>query len=211
MNKLIWGVVGLLAILAGSAKATINDLFISEYVEGRGYNKAIELYNGKGHTIDLSEYQLEFYLNGASTASFSIELSGSLTAYTTFVIANSLAASEILIVTDQTRNGIWFDGDDVVTLTHKNKIIDSIGQVGMDPGNVWGKNDSQNKRRSFKNGTVRRLPEVEQADVNILDNVDFDAQWQGVGEDNFDGLGSYIILGNFASDCTEADKLESIC
>ena len=40
------------------------DLFISEYVEGSSYNKALELYNGTGSAIDLSGYTLERYSNG---------------------------------------------------------------------------------------------------------------------------------------------------
>ncbi|CAM5522208.1 hypothetical protein LSPH24S_04475 [Lysinibacillus sphaericus] len=43
------------------------DLIISEYIEGLSNNKAIELYNGTGSTIDLSQYKLELYTNGSTT------------------------------------------------------------------------------------------------------------------------------------------------
>lgn len=206
MKKLIGGLLGLFVFVCGSAQATINDLFISEYVEGSGYNKAIELFNGNSRTIDLSDYKLEFYLNGATKANFSINLSGYLTAYTTFVIANSLAASEILIVSDQTRNSIWFDGDDVVTLTYKNQIIDSIGQVGLATDKAWG-----NSPTRVKNSTLRRSPSVERADTDITDKVDFIHQWHGHGANNFDGLGSYIIVGAGLSACSELDKAYHYC
>lgn len=172
MKNLIGGVLVLLAIICGNVQASINDLFISEYVEGSGYNKAIELFNGNAHTIDLAEYQLSFYLNGSSTADFSIELSGVLSAYTTFVVANSLAASEILIVADQTRNGIWFDGDDAVALVHKGEIIDSVGQTGLTSGKFWGNGPNKNRI-----GTLRRLPSENIGDVNLADPVDFSRNW----------------------------------
>ena len=34
------------------------DLFISEYAEGSSDNKYIEIYNGTGTSIDLSDYEL---------------------------------------------------------------------------------------------------------------------------------------------------------
>ena len=34
--------------------ATPTDLFLSEYVEGSSFNKAIEIYNGTGSAVDLA-------------------------------------------------------------------------------------------------------------------------------------------------------------
>jgi predicted extracellular nuclease len=218
MNKLLWGGLTLLVLLAGNARATINDLFISEYVEGSGYNKAIELYNGKGHTIDLSEYQMAFYLNGAIRPSFSIQLSGYLTSNTTYVVANTLASSEILIVADHTEDGIWFNGDDVVVITHKDKIIDSFGQVGINPGSAWGQG-----MLSSKNRTLRRVSTMTEGDADIFDKVDFSSQWKGFSENDFDGLGSFDIYGSSmdtsrndtvkttSTGCTPAKEEQLIC
>lgn len=187
MNKLIGGVFGALLMFATSAKATINDLFISEYVEGSGYNKAIELYNGASHSIDLSEYDLVFYLNGSKEPNFSVNLSGILTSSTTYVVANTLAASEILLVTDKTHDGIWFNGDDVVVLTHKKRIIDSFGQVGIKAGGFWGEG-----LLSSKNRTLRRIADAATPDTDIHDEVDFSSQWNGHEQDSFEGLGTFI-------------------
>lgn len=41
-------------------------LFISEYVEGYGNNRALELYNPTGQTIDLSEYSVGRFSNGST-------------------------------------------------------------------------------------------------------------------------------------------------
>ena len=56
-----------------SAATVATDLIISEYIEGSSFNKAIEIYNGTGAAIDLSEYSLELYSNGAATAESNIE------------------------------------------------------------------------------------------------------------------------------------------
>ena len=45
-----------------------SELFISEYVEGWSNNKAIEIYNPTGTDIDLSQYFIVRYSNGATIA-----------------------------------------------------------------------------------------------------------------------------------------------
>ena len=63
-----------LLLMASSANAA---LIISEYVEGSGYNKALEVYNlGQEVNFDAENYSLEIYSNGASTASYSVTLTG---------------------------------------------------------------------------------------------------------------------------------------
>lgn len=44
-------------------------IFISEYVEGYGNNKALEIYNPTGAPVNLGEYFLQRYNNGSTTAS----------------------------------------------------------------------------------------------------------------------------------------------
>src|SRR5690554_1279135 len=61
------------------------ELFISEYVEGSGNNKYIEIYNPTNGSINLSGYQLATYFNGNSTPS-TLALSGSIGSYSTYVI-----------------------------------------------------------------------------------------------------------------------------
>ena len=47
-------------------------------IEGSSFNKAIELFNGTGSDIDLSNYSLELYSNGAVSPSQTLKLSGTL-------------------------------------------------------------------------------------------------------------------------------------
>lgn len=44
-------------------KMVASDLFISEYSEGSSYNKYIELFNGTGYDLDLSNYVLKLFNN----------------------------------------------------------------------------------------------------------------------------------------------------
>lgn len=44
-----------------------DELFISEYVEGSGNNRALEIYNPTDQTVDLSEYSVGRFRNGSTT------------------------------------------------------------------------------------------------------------------------------------------------
>ena len=114
-----------------------NDLFISEYIEGTSFNKAIELYNGTGTSVNLSEYTLEHYSNGATTTNFTMKLSSDPSATLangeTFVISRSDADAAIVAkanLLDAGKTVINFNGDDAVVLKHNGTIIDVIGKVG---------------------------------------------------------------------------------
>ena len=67
--------VAAVGLVPGVATAASPDLFISEYVEGSGNNKAVEIYNGTGAPVDLSGYALRFHFNGATSFS-SVPLTG---------------------------------------------------------------------------------------------------------------------------------------
>jgi len=64
-----------------------SQLFISEYVEGWSNNKAIEIYNPTSNSIDLSNYFVARYSNGASAATNAnaIQLSGTIAPYDVYV------------------------------------------------------------------------------------------------------------------------------
>ena len=60
--------------------ANTSDLIISEVVTDNNYADevcCIEIYNGKGATVNLSNYSLDIYLNGTSTPSYNIPLNQS--------------------------------------------------------------------------------------------------------------------------------------
>ena len=106
-------------------------LFISEYIEGSSYNKAIEIFNGSGSEINLSAYSLEKDSNGNNSWSSHYDFSGVLADNEVFVLANSGADQAILDVADETNNSVInFNGDDQIRLLKNNVEIDRIGISG---------------------------------------------------------------------------------
>src|SRR5918992_301392 len=86
-----------LTILAGlplPAAAAPTELFLSEYIEGSSNNKALEIFNGTGSTVSLTDgaYNVQMYFNGSSSAGLTIFLNGSVAAGDVFVLAQAFAS-----------------------------------------------------------------------------------------------------------------------
>ncbi|OZG74467.1 hypothetical protein BTA51_05530 [Hahella sp. CCB-MM4] len=184
-HKLSVAIAGILFVQPLMASAAV-DLYFSEYIEGSSNNKALEIYNNTGADVDLSAYEIQFYFNGSSTAGATLNLSGTLPDGDVYVVANSNAATEILDVADFTSGVGFFNGDDAITLLNGGVVVDSIGQIGVDPGSEWGTGDA-----STQNNTLRRLGSVGAGDADPYDAFDPSAQWEGFANDSFDDLGSY--------------------
>ena len=177
-----------LLVFASAPEAQTADLLISEYVEGSGLNKAIEVYNGTGAAVDLGAggYELEFYFNGSGTAGTTIALSGTVASGGVHVVAASGASAGLLASADQAVNASFFNGDDAVVLRGASGVVDVIGQVGVDPGSAWGSGSL-----STQNNTLRRREGVCTPDADPSDDFDPGASYEGAGQDVFDGLGSF--------------------
>ncbi|NJR39646.1 MAG: ExeM/NucH family extracellular endonuclease [Leptolyngbyaceae cyanobacterium CSU_1_4] len=164
-------------------------LFFSEYLEGSSNNKALEIFNSTGAAIDLTGYVVQYYFNGATTAGLTISLTGTVAANDVFVLAQSSANAAILAQADQTSSASWFNGDDAIVLRQggaSGTIVDSIGQIGFDPGTEWGTGLT-----STADNTLRRKTSVTTGDINPNDVFDPSVQWDGFAIDTVDGLGSY--------------------
>ncbi|HEY3008276.1 MAG TPA: lamin tail domain-containing protein [Micromonosporaceae bacterium] len=181
--------VGLTPVPAAAAPT---ELFISEYLEGTSNNKAIEVFNGTGVPVDLAAgaYNIQMFFNGALTAGLTINLVGTVAPDDVFVLAQASAAPAILAQADQTNGAGWFNGDDAVVLRRGSTIVDSIGQVGFDPGTEWGTGLT-----STADNTLRRQPSVSAGDTDPANAFDPAAEWAGFATDTFDGLGSHVIDG----------------
>ncbi|UJF21191.1 ExeM/NucH family extracellular endonuclease [Shewanella sp. OMA3-2] len=178
-----------LVVIAATAISSLSHAadnpIISEYVEGSGNNKAIELYNPSAVSIDLSQYQLKFFFNGSSTAGSTIALVGMLNPGQTYVIADNDASSDILAKTQLVSNASFFNGDDAVVLYKQTEVIDSLGQMGVDPGSEWGSGDL-----STQDNTLRRKSTALTADTVVDDVVSFD-NWLGFAKDDISDLGQF--------------------
>lgn len=121
--------IAVLFIIATNAFSQCNELFFSEYVEGSGNNKALEIYNPTPNPIDLGSYRMIRYDNGNITASENaIQLLPSgvfIPAFGTYVIALNL--------TDP--NGVGQSQPIAVELQAKADTLLSDG-CGTAPGNI---------------------------------------------------------------------------
>ncbi len=151
--------VALVSIIMGQ---DCNQLFISEYIEGTGNNKALEIYNPTNSAISLNDYQLARYDNGAIVPN-----------YVSFPAGTTINAKSVLVVVLDKRNPqgegqeqpispelealadlflcpvynvnkmMYFNGNDAVTLEKKSSgaLIDIIGKIGENPGFGWNSNE----------------------------------------------------------------------
>ncbi|NRQ42740.1 ExeM/NucH family extracellular endonuclease [Rheinheimera sp. YQF-2] len=166
------------------APAVSAELFISEYVEGSGNNKALELYNPTDNAIALDGYSVQVYFNGSTTVGTTINLSGNIGAGATFVIADNDSVAELLALTDlQVTQSLW-NGDDTITLSKNGVVLDSIGQLGFDPGSAWGSGSI-----TTANDTLRRS--AVSYDANPEDSFEPAEQWLGFAQDDFSDIGLF--------------------
>ena len=177
-------------ITPGAAQgSTPTELFFSEYIEGSSNNKALEIFNGTGSTIDLAagNYDVQMYFNGNTSAGLTIPLTGSVADGDVYVIAQSSADAAILAQADQSNGAGWFNGDDAVVLRKDGAVVDAFGQIGVDPGSQWpggGQDD-----------TLRRKASICAGDTDPSNAFDASLEWDTYAQNTFDGLGSHT------SDC----------
>jgi hypothetical protein len=161
-------ITGSILLTAMAANAQCNELFISEYVEGSGNNKALELYNPTNESVDLGNYRLIRYDNGSIAPSpNAIQLLPPgvfIGSKQTYVIALNLTdpngtgqavpidvalqakADTLLSNGCGTEQGnirtMCFNGDDALTLERNNagtwQIVDIFGCIGERPSNSAG-------------------------------------------------------------------------
>ena len=173
------------------ANGGIAELFFSEYIEGSSNNKALEIYNGTGAPVDLAagSYSVFMSFNGGSST-LTIALTGTVAAGDVFVLAQSAADPAILAQADLTNGSGWFNGDDAVVLQKNGTAVDSIGQIGFDPGSEWGTG-----LVSTQDNTLRRMATICAGDADATDAFDPAAQWDGYAQNTFDGLGAHTTTG----------------
>ena len=173
-------------------------VFISQYVEGTGNNKAVEIYNGTLSILDLSadQYVLQQYDNGATSPSVSIPLSGSLAPGTCLVVARpatppafapdpSILGVPIL----QTNKSLTHNGDDVLVLRKggaAGTVLDRVGTVGANAvGSLWSRTTtdvSLSRKQTVYTGTLSAVTAPYPQD-----------EWLLSPKDSFNGLGTHSI------------------
>ncbi len=108
---------------------SVTDLYFSEYIEGSSNNKALEITNRTGATINLSVYSIKKQTNGAGSWSAGLTLSGSLVNNGKFVVVNSSISttcySSANLSTSATE--MAYNGNDAIGLFKNGTLIDIIG------------------------------------------------------------------------------------
>ncbi len=162
-NRSLFGILAgaLLLAAAPQAQAQCNELFLSEYCEGSGNNKALEIYNPGNAQVDLSKYRLTRWQNGLSTwqSNYSDTLKGTIGANGVIVtvidrrnpagtgpdtpVATKLQdKANLFLSADYNKNfSMSFNGDDAMSL---DKLVggawvpvDIFGKIGERPVNAW--------------------------------------------------------------------------
>jgi len=125
----------------GEPPVYATDLFISEYVEGSSYQKALEIFNGMGVPVDLANYSLKKQTNGAGDFGSELVLSGTLAHNDVYVLVNSSTggtnlADQPYVDLATLSQVVNFNGNDAVALYHNGVQTDVVGIIN-DPS-VWG-------------------------------------------------------------------------
>jgi hypothetical protein len=193
-----------------------SDLFFSEYVEGSGNNKTLEIYNPTGTAIDLSTYEIKRYSNGSPVPTETLTLSGTIQPFSAVVVTNGQTdsvwvagggywslpiADELYGLGDLHCSGdyptpMYFNGNDAMTLeTITGVVVDIFGKYGDDPGNN-GWNDipptytagDQWWTSWSKDNTLIRKPGVKKGVTENPVLFKINEEWDSIPKDVFDSL-----------------------
>jgi endonuclease I len=109
----------------------VTDLYFSEYIEGSANNKALEITNKTGVSVNLSSYVVKKQTNGSGAWSVGVTLSGTLANGAKFIMAHSSIASSCYLAATANYSSIGseltFNGNDAIGLFKNGVLIDIIG------------------------------------------------------------------------------------
>lgn len=156
------------------------NLLFSAYVEGSSYNKAVEIFNGTGATVELSDYALAIQSNGAGDYRAVLPLGGQLPHGESLRVVHQLSTNEQLLsgaglLTDSVLN---FNGNDAVALLHNYLRIDAIGFFDNGPELMWGENKTLHRKSSVTHPS---------ASFN-------EGEWISLEADDFSPLGNHGMV-----------------
>lgn len=236
MKKILLFVIAIAT--AGILQAQCADLFFSEYVEGSGNNKAMEIYNPTQNPIDLSQYQIKRYSNGSFTPTENMQLSGTIAPGDVVVITNgqtdsvwvssgggywSVPIDPVLYALGDLHDAsdypavCYFNGDDAITLeTMSNVFVDIFGKIGEDPGGAWtndptaGYTDANGGKWLTRDYTLVRKPTVEQGVTTNPSEFITLAEYDTLPKNFWDSLGFHTCVCNPNASISKVGRTDHI-
>ena len=185
----------------------LTTVFFSEYIEGGGFNKALEIYNGSGDDVDLRDFTIDKYSNAATEAdTYSLKTDALLTNETStlaagdvYVIASNDTRTDMGIVSqaDLRDNFLNFNGDDRIALLHNGMVVDWFGGDTRGAWDVAGMTDATEnhtlvRKQSVTVGNAKAAKAIddESSFGTTLDN----SEWIVYAQDEFRYLGTHCNL-----------------
>lgn len=168
------------------------DLFFSEYMEGSSFNKALEIANFTGSSIELSNYSIKLSSNGNSawTATYTFPNNASISDGDVYVVAHGSIEVCTNVVDDLNNNINGFNGNDALGLFKNDILIDIIGTLGNDQD--FGKNTTLVRQASVSTGsTVYNSDEWTGFDSNTCENLGSHTQSLGMNLLNLKNIKIY--------------------
>lgn len=149
------------------------DLIISGYVEGSSWNKAIEIYNGTGKDIDLSQYSLQKQSNGIGAFGSTLNLSGILPHKSSYLIVHKNATLSGLTskASHITESVLEVNGNDAIELLRDGVSIDRVGFADAGADVIWGLDLSLQRKSNITHPQLNF--NLSEWNVLPIDAVDF--------------------------------------
>lgn len=219
--------VFLLTSLQSAAQGS--DLFISEYIEGKNNNRAIEIYNPTDNPIDLSSYSLKQSYNGKGFGNsdiaqndtrYILPLTGTLEPKEVLVLANGWAVYEITSVADFTYtfeanisgitipgcNVLTYSGNDAIGLFKNDVLIDVVGVENEAPQDGW---EVASLEKATKDHVLVRKGLNGNTDWAVSAGSDYDdSEWYVFDADEFSYLGWHISTSDIEGNISDSvDKI----
>lgn len=220
--KKLYSIICALFLMNASSFSQCNELFISEYVEGSGNDKAIEIYNPTAAPINLTGYSIRRYSNGSVdyAAGGITNLTGTIAPLSAFIIVNGQTTSstnspacslELQALADQLDgaypSSTYMNGNDAMVLAKADVIIDILGKIGENPGTAWSSLFPHTANAGAWitwNHTMVRKASVQTGVAANPDFFDPLAQYDSLPNNTWTGLGTHDCICNTINSIKEA-------